>query len=222
MRGYQAKRRTQAVATAVLPPLFLLLFCAGPAVLRAGDGAPNSASKNIDDQFPRATLETTDGCKLSLVEARGEVATIIMCMSTECPISNEFLPAIKEVADKYRDKGVRMIGIDPNGAESLETMTEYAKGHKLSFPFAKDEGGKVSRGLLFSVTPEARVFDAAGKIVYQGRIDNRYRAGGGRPGAKITGELARALDELIAGERITQSRTRPVGCPIQIAPPGSP
>lgn len=216
------KRRflqSRAMAFAVLS-LFVLLIPAHATMLIAGDAAPDSASTDPDDEYPRATLKTSDGCELSLADARGEVATIIMCMSTECPISNEFLPAINEVAKEYHGKGVNMIGIDPNGGESLEAMDEYAKAKKLSFPFVKDEGGKISRKLLFSVTPEARVFDTDGKIIYRGRVDDRYRAGGGQPGAKITGELARALDELIAGKRITQSRTRPVGCPIQFEAPG--
>ena len=220
MTGRILQRRAQAAASAILLTLFLLAIIAQPAALAADDGTPGTRAIDPDDAYPRATLRTTDGCELSLADARGKVATVIMCMSIECPISNEFLAAIKQVAHKYRDQGVNMIGIDPNGNESLEAMAEYAKGHKLSFPFAKDTGGKVSRSLLFSVTPEARVFDTSGKIIYRGRIDDRYRAGGGQPGAKITGELARALDELIAGKRITQSRTRPVGCPIQLAGPG--
>jgi peroxiredoxin len=167
------------------------------------------------DEYPPETLKASDGSELSLGDARGRAATVIMCMSVECPISNEFLPAIQELAARYEPQGVRVIGINPNAGETLEAMAEYARQHQLRFPFVKDDGGKVSRRLLFSVTPEARVFDRAGKIVYQGRIDDRYRAGGGRPGAEIRPDLARALDELLAGERITQSRTRPVGCPIQ-------
>ncbi len=187
---------------------------------RADDDTAGGAASNSLGDYPDATLKTADGCELALPDARGRVATVIMCMSVECPISNEFLPAIKEVAETYRQRGVTMVGINPNAGESLEAMADYAKEHKLTFPFAKDEGGKVSRRLLFNVTPEARVFDADGKIVYRGRIDDRYRAGGGQPGAKITNDLARALDEVIAGKPLTQSRTRTVGCPIQLTVPG--
>ena len=99
-------------------------------------------------------------------------------MSIDCPISNEFLPAIQKLADKYGSQGVQFLGIDPNASETLAEMAEYARQHKLSFPFLRDDDAKISRRLLFSVTPEARVFDRQGKIVYRGRIDDRYRAGG--------------------------------------------
>ena len=180
-------------------------------------GAAATEARSADDEYPRATLKASDGSSLSLAESRGKVATVLVCMSIECPISNEFLPAIKAVADKYAQQGVRLIGINASAGETLEMMADYARKHDLKFPFVKDEGGKVARGLLFSVTPEVRVFDPAGKIVYQGRIDDRYRAGGGQPGAKITNNLADALDALIAGESVSQSRTRPVGCPLQIS-----
>ena len=142
-------------------------------------------------------------------------------MSVECPISNEYLPTIKRVADGYRQRGVNVIGINPNGAETLGGDGRLLREHKLAFPFAKDEDGKVSRQLQFSVTPEVCVFDTPGRIVYRGRIDDRYRAGGGQPGAKSTPELTLALDDLLAGKPVRHARTRPVGCPIQLAAPAA-
>ncbi len=198
-----------------------VLMAAMPCV--AGDSAATDARSNSSaaadlGEYPGETLPASDGSEVSLPAARGAKATVIMCMSVECPISNEFLPAIQETARAYRAKGVNFVGINPNGGESLEDMAAYAKEHELSFPFLKDEGGKVSRRLLFNVTPEARLFDTDGQIVYQGRVDNRYRAGGGQPGAMIKHDLADALDEVLAGQPVSQSRTRTVGCPIQLAP----
>jgi peroxiredoxin len=219
MKGRCFWQVAPGLAFALLP---LLMVFAGQASMsaHADEAAPADSETTDYGDYPTETLKGSNGCDLSLPEARGRVATVIMCMSVECPISNEFLPAIKEVADKYRSRGVNLIGINPNAGESLEAMAAYSKEHKLSFPFVRDEGGKISRRLLFNVTPEARVFDAEGKVVYRGRIDDRYRAGGGQPGAKITHDLARALDEALAGKPITQARTRTVGCPIQLTLPG--
>ncbi len=186
--------------------------------LRADDPAGAKKASAVGE-YPAETVKTADGCELSLAAARGRVATVLVCMSIECPISNEFLPAINDVAARYHARGVHLIGINPNAGETLAAMGEYAREHKLGFPFAQDEGGKIARRLLFGVTPEVCVFDARGKIVYRGRIDDRYRSGGGRPGAKITPDLARALDEVIAEKPVSMARTKPVGCPIQLAAP---
>lgn len=183
--------------------------------------SPATATATELGEYPPETLTVCDGIEVALPSLRGRAATVIICLSVECPISDEFLPAIIELAKSYRDKGVHFLAIDPNGGESLSDMAAYAKRHALPFPFLRDEGGKISRRLLFNVTPEARVFDATGQIVYRGRIDDRYRAGGGQPGARNKRDLADALDELLAGKPISQARTRTVGCPIQIAAPAA-
>jgi hypothetical protein len=170
-------------------------------------------------EYPDATLPTTLGCELSLPAARGNVATVLITMSVECPISNEYLPAIKATAARYRERGVNLVGINPNAGETLAAMTEYAQANKIDFPFARDTDAKVTRGLRASVTPEVCVFDRSGTIVYRGRIDDRYRAGGGQPGAKTTSDLERALDELLAGKPVSVAKTKVVGCPIQLVAP---
>ncbi|MEX2112693.1 MAG: redoxin domain-containing protein [Pirellulales bacterium] len=206
-------------------PLFVLIVLAATACSR-GEGAPSTAKSTAPataelGEFPPESLQASGGSKVALPAERGRVATVIVCMSVECPISNEFLPAIQDLAESYRPKGVSFVGINPNGGESLEVMAAYAKQHELVFPFLKDDGGKISRRLLFNVTPEARVFDAAGEIVYRGRIDDRYRPGSGEPGATIKRDLADALDEVLAGKPVSQARTRTVGCPIQPAAPAA-
>jgi thiol-disulfide isomerase/thioredoxin len=171
------------------------------------------------DDYPRATLPAAEcGGDLSLDEARGRVATVLVCLSIECPISNEFVPTLNALAAEYRGRGVSFVGINPSGGQSLEQMAQYARKRKLAFPFVKDAGGKVSRRLTYSVTPEARVFDAEGQLVYSGRIDDRYRRGG-TTDENVARDLARALDEVIAGKPVSASRTKAVGCPIQIADP---
>ena len=72
------------------------------------------------------------------------------------------------------------------------------------------------------MTPEARVYDKQGKLVYSGRIDGRYRRGAlgkAKDGKGVSKDLENALEELLAGKPVSASRTKAVGCPIQIADP---
>ena len=85
----------------------------------------------------------------------------------------------------------------------------------MPFPFLQDEGAKIARRLLLQVTPEVCVFNSSGTVVYRGRIDDRYRAGGASTGATPVSDLARALDELLSGKDVSVARTRAMGCPIQ-------
>jgi thiol-disulfide isomerase/thioredoxin len=177
------------------------------------------AAPAVADDYPHVKLPAV-GCggELSLDEARGRVATVLVCLSIECPISNEYVPTINALVEEYRDSGVNFVGINPSGGQTLDQMAEYAKKVKLAYPFVKDDGGKVSRRLSYSVTPEARVFDAKGELVYSGRIDDRYRRGGATD-KNVARDLAKALDEVIAGKEVSAARTKAIGCPIQIADP---
>ncbi len=182
-----------------------------------GKAAARAESKNDvgADEFPRASLADSAGGTRSLADSRGRVATVLVCMSVECPISNEYASTLNRLAKRFQPRGVNFIAIDPNAPETLQQMAEYAREQHLAFPFVQDAGAKISRRLLFNVTPEVAVFDAGGKLVYRGRIDDRYR-GSGSAGAVANAELEKALEEVVAGKAVTISRTKPVGCPIQL------
>jgi peroxiredoxin len=177
---------------------------------QAGNAAHASQTR-----YPTETLSDSAGGKLSLQKSRGRVATILVCMAIDCPISNEYLPTLNRLADRQRPQGINFIGISPNAGETLRAMADHARQYEMTFPFVKDDDAKVSRRLRFQVTPEVFVFDKSGALVYRGRIDDRYRAGGGATNAKVTSDLERALDELIAGKPVSVSHTKAIGCPIQ-------
>lgn len=180
-----------------------------------------SLADDLHTDYPRASLpDAVSSEERCLIAARGEQATVLLCLATDCPISSEYVPTILEIAKEYSPRGVSFVGIDPNGIDTLETMATYAQQYKITFPFLKDAGGKISRRLLFSVTPEARVFDRKGRLVYSGRIDDRYRRGGASD-PNVKRDLAVALDEVLAGKPVSTARTKAMGCPIQVVVPAA-
>ncbi len=194
----------------------LLAWAAALVVCFAAAGNSTRAvagDRSDDDEYPRVTLSQSNGRELKLADARGSVATVIVSLATDCPISDEYLPTLNHLAEKYKQSGVTFIGLNPRPDEELPAMDEYAKRTKLTFPFARDSDVRLTRKLNFKVTPEACLFDRAGKLVYRGRIDDRYRAGVAA-GGKVTADLANAIDAVVAGKAPAISRTRPVGCPI--------
>jgi thiol-disulfide isomerase/thioredoxin len=219
LRGVVERGVSGGMLFAVLSMAALWPAAQAQAADAAKETDAKEAAAKLDEDYPRASLpDAVSGQDVCLESAAGKHATVLMCMSTECPISNEYVPTIVAIAQAYKDRGVAFLGINPSGGQELDEMAEYARQMKLPFPFLKDAGGKVSRELLYSVTPEARVFDSSGKLVYSGRIDDRYRRGGASD-PEVSKDLEKALDEVLAGKPVSASRTRPVGCPIQVAQP---
>jgi hypothetical protein len=62
------------------------------------------------------------------------------------------------------------------------------------------------------VTPEAAVFDARGRVVYRGRIDDRYVDFGLDRPEPTSRDLERAIQDLLAGRSVAVPRTQAVGC----------
>jgi hypothetical protein len=60
------------------------------------------------------------------------------------------------------------------------------------------------------VTPEVYLFDAKGKLVYKGAVDND------RSGENVTSNyLTDALDAMLAGKAVAKTSTNAVGCTIK-------
>jgi peroxiredoxin/mono/diheme cytochrome c family protein len=213
----QARRALNRVAIAVA------LLSTGFAAARAGaaeppvkvDAPPQSAAAPVD-RYPRVTLPDALGGQTDLQKLRGRQATVLISLSTECPISNGYIPTLNRLVDDYQDRGVRFVALNPNSGQSLRQMANQVQEYKARFPLLKDGGGRTVTGLGLAVCPEVCLLDAAGQIRYRGRIDDRYARRGGTARDLKDSDLARALDEVLAGKPVSHPETKAIGCPAQI------
>jgi hypothetical protein len=56
------------------------------------------------------------------------------------------------------------------------------------------------------------VFDGAGKLMYSGRIDDRFVAFGKSRAAPDVHDLENAIRDTLAGKAVAQARTKAIGC----------
>lgn len=159
-----------------------------------------------------AILRDVDGNDHSLPADPGGKATVMYFVTHDCPISNRYGPEIQRICDEYSPRGVRcvMAYVDPLiGAEEIQ---QHRRAYGGKQPAVHDKDHFLASLAGATVTPESAVFDAAGKLVYLGRIDNLYAALG-TPRRKATErDLRDALDELLAGDAVSRPRTQAVGC----------
>jgi peroxiredoxin/mono/diheme cytochrome c family protein len=187
---------------------------------RSGDQPKSAASPSPRDvdatpvRLPDIELPAADGRAVSLKSLRGEQATVLVFVSTECPISRGYVSTLNEIAKETASRGVSVVAVNPNDGQSLREIAEHVREFQIGYPVLKDAGATLAAKLNATHCPEAFLFDGRGELRYRGRIDDRYIRRGGAAKEVRSHDLKRALDEVLAGRDVTVAKTEPVGCPI--------
>lgn len=168
------------------------------------------------DRYPRLSLPSVQGGDQPLEALRGEQATVFVFLSTECPISNGFVPELNRLAADYGQRGVKFVGINANAGQTAAEIAKHAEDYKLAFPVLRDAEARVARLVGVETCPTVCLFDSAGAIRYRGRIDDRYERRAGAARAPERRDLELALADLLAGREVAVSETKVVGCPLDL------
>ena len=151
------------------------------------------------------------------VEPAGAVS-VLLFVTSDCPISNGYAPEIQRICKAYEAKGVRCQLI----YEDVGATSDAVKRHLAEYRYGAtaatiDADGALARKVGATITPEAVVVDRGGAVKYRGRIDNQY-ASLGHPRRVVTAhDLQDALEAIVAGKPVATPETEPIGC--YIVPP---
>jgi peroxiredoxin len=170
---------------------------------------------------PGFTLTDTAGKQVSLADFKDRKAVAVIFVGTECPLVNLYLPRLAELQRDLGPRGLQVLAVNSNSQDAPEAAARHARERKLPFPVLLDPNQKVADLFGATRTPEAFLLDAAGTVVYRGRIDDRYTVGGDR-GAPTRHDLREAIDEVLAGKPVSVARTPVAGCFIGRARPAEP
>ena len=184
---------------------FVAALCAWPSAVAAAK--------------PQAKPVLTDvkGKQHAPFKSEKTKAVVFVFMLRDCPVSNVYAPELTRIHKEYSAKGVALYLVHPDRDTNAKSAIAHAKEYKLIAPVVLDHDHKLTRLAEAEVTPEAAVFDAQGRLVYRGRIDNLY-AGFGKKRFKPTKrDLRDTLDALLAGKRLAKRTTEAVGCYIDFS-----
>ena len=137
-------------------------------------------------------------------------------LSIECPISNRYVPELNRLANTYQPRGIAFCAYFPEPGLSQSRLDQWANDFAIQFPVALDTDGKKAHSAGATLTPEAAIFKAA-KLLYRGRIDDRYISWGKSRPQPSHRDLAQTLDQLLAGKQPAPRFTKAWGCFIETA-----
>ena len=132
-----------------------------PAVgLRPGDLAPE-LSVTLDDGS-MYQLADLDGNPISLADLRGK-AVWINFFATWCPPCQAETPVMREVSERYRDRGLELIAISVQETSTTDVQA-YADRYQLKYTIGFDASGRIFRSYRVYALPTQFFVDPNGVI----------------------------------------------------------
>lgn len=155
------------------------------------------------------TFRGLDGAAVPGVRS-GVKATVVLFLSTQCPIANRYGPRIAALNKNFGPRGVRFLAAYPNNRETNADVRKAAAARGYTFGVVRDPDAAVARAVGATATPEAVVLGPDGKTLYHGPID-------GDPFAADTKKtyLANALRAILAGKPAPKAGDFIPGCRIE-------
>ncbi len=126
-----------------------------PPSPREGFSAPGFTLEILDDSNP--------GREVSLTDYRGQVV-IINLWATWCPPCRAEMPAIQNVYQDYKDKGLVVLAINTTFQDNEADVRAFAKEYGLDFPILFDRTGDVSIRYQLRGLPSTFFIDRKGVI----------------------------------------------------------
>lgn len=185
--------------------LALVAACQAPSDPKSGGGAGADGT---------AALVATglDGRPLGLFDDADAEAVALVFVLPDCPISNVYTREYQRLHEDYRARGVRFYLVYADAEITLDEVRRHRKDFHLTVPVLLDHDLALARYAGAHITPEATVFDPAGRLLYRGRIDDLYVDFGKRRETASQLDLRDALDAVLDGREPDPDRTQAVGC----------
>ena len=160
------------------------------------------------------TVPGLDGTRVApLASAVGVEATVLLFVMTDCPISNRYAPEVIRIQEEFAGS-VRFWLTYVDVQRPVDEHREHRASFGYPFGAVRDADGALATLAGATVTPEVAVFDGRQRMIYRGRIDDRFVSFGVARRAPRTRDLHGVLSRVAAGETLAFSETRAVGCYI--------
>lgn len=169
-------------------------------------------------------LPDPDGRVWTFADVAGERGTLVAFVCNHCPYVRHIATTFARLAATWLEQGIGIVAINSNDVDAYPDdapgkMAIQAREWDWRFPYVSDTDQAVAKAYRAACTPDFYLFDAAGTLVYRGRLDDSTP----RNGHPLTGaDLGGAIDALLAGRPIDGAQSPSIGCNIKWRSGGEP
>jgi peroxiredoxin len=180
--------------------------------------APARAQIALGDAIPVADvkMKNVNDKNVTLASLAGKKGTVVVFTCNHCPWAKMWQSRVAEIGNAAIAAGLGAVAInsnDPavNAEDGFPEMKKRAKELKMKFPYVVDATSDVARSFGATRTPEAFVFDASGKLVYHGTVDDSPK-----DAAAVKSDWLRAAVIAVSeGKAVAEPETKALGCSIK-------
>ena len=138
------------------------LFTASSFLADASFAAPRAPHK-LDLRQSELFLSTLDGKHTKLGPLAGKQLTLVNLWATWCTPCVGEMPALSKLRDKYKARGVEVVGIDVD--EDPAQVRRFLAGHPVSYPVLASTPNKTVPALgNLEALPTSLLLDASGDV----------------------------------------------------------
>lgn len=171
------------------------------------------------DDLQAVTVSDLEGQAVQPLAARDAATRGVVFVFTrsDCPIANRYAPDLERLQKQAAAASVEfwLVFVDP--AESAATIRDHLRAYGYTGRALRDPRHDLVRAAGATIAPEAAVYvrdRRAPRLVYRGRIDDRYQAPGRMRPAARTHDLEDVIGEVRDARARVFRETRAVGCVI--------
>jgi hypothetical protein len=188
------------------------------AIVLAISGAVPPPGASAQDLSALAVLDLDGTAVHPLASLPADVRGVVFVFTrSDCPIANRYAPDLERLQRRAAEASVAfwLVFVDPG--ERAADIREHLRSFRYTGRVLRDPSHILVGAAGATIAPEAAVFvrDArAARLIYRGRIDDRYLAPGRMRPAATSHDLEDAIDSLGDARRLTLHETQAVGCVI--------
>jgi hypothetical protein len=150
-------------------------------------------------------------------------AVVLIFTRTDCPISNRYAPEVQRLHEKFTSRDVRFYLVYPNPDVTVPQIRKHLEDYSYTMTALRDPRHRLVDTVRATFTPEAVVFVPGAlsggrsepRLVYKGRIDDRFVDFGKARPAATTRDLEQKLEAILSGEPVSLTTTPGIGCLIR-------
>ena len=172
----------------------------------------------IGASIPKADLKMKDisGKEVTLKDAKKKNGLLVMFSCNTCPWVIKNQSRTIDIANYAISNDIGVILLNSNegqrdDADSFAEMKEYASNQGYKWYYAVDANNILADEFGANRTPEVFLFNAEGKHVYHGAIDDNP----GDASSVNRKHLKVAIDETVNGKDVSVKESRSMGCAIK-------